>query len=254
MIKRILLLIKRNLEAKKLGLPYFIGIGKLKLPNELIINKKKYDLNYPINDNATAFLVFVEVFLDDCYQLNLLPDEINSILDIGSNMGFTSLKLAAKFNPKILVCYEPNEKLIPLITKNLEKLSQCVIENKGIGKENGLANLNFVERDSEIVTGLTKTSHDASGNVVIESFHSVIKKYGPIDLVKMDCEGAEWEFMTDEAWKDVKYLTMEYHLSLTDPTKNFENLKAGLSLNFLIIKTIPIDNLTGMILAKNKNI
>ena len=36
----------------------------------------------------------------------------------------------------------------------------------------------------------------------------------PVDLVKLDCEGAEWELLRDVApWQRVQQLTMEYHLA-----------------------------------------
>jgi len=34
-----------------------------------------------------------------------------------------------------------------------------------------------------------------------------------VDLVKLDCEGAEWSILSDsKAWKNVGRLAMEYHL------------------------------------------
>ena len=254
MIKRLIILIKRNISANKLGLPFFIGIGRFSLPSEITNRRNTFNLNYPLNDKATSNLVFIEVFLDDCYRLKLLDNKINNVLDIGANMGFASLNMLLTFSPNLLVCYEPNSTLIPVLTKNCSSAKSCVIENKGIGKEEGKAFLDFIERDSEVVTGLTKTHLDKDGTIIIDSFNSIIKKYGFFDLVKMDCEGAEWEFLTEDMWKNVKYLTMEYHLSLDDKSKNLNSLHAGLNLNFNIIKESKIDDLTGMILAKNKSL
>ena len=36
---------------------------------------------------------------------------------------------------------------------------------------------------------------------------------GEVDLVKLDCEGAEWEILEDDAaWRSVRNLAMEFHL------------------------------------------
>lgn len=254
MIKRLATLIKRNIAANKLGLPFFTGIGKFHLPIKITNGISDFKINYPTNDSATSNLVFIEVFLDDCYQLNLLDGKINNVLDIGANMGFASLNILLRFNPDLLVCYEPNPDLIPILTKNCATARNCVIENKGMGKEEGKAFLSFTERDSEIVTGLTKTFLDKDGSTLIDSFNSVVSKYGFFDLVKMDCEGAEWDFLEEGMWKKVKYLTMEYHLSANDEKRDLTSLHKSLSLNFNIIQESKIDSLTGMILAKSKHL
>ncbi len=36
---------------------------------------------------------------------------------------------------------------------------------------------------------------------------------GSVDLLKLDCEGAEWEiFKSAECWKSIRNVRMEYHL------------------------------------------
>jgi hypothetical protein len=47
------------------------------------------------------------------------------------------------------------------------------------------------------------------------SFDTIYKriKSNTIDIVKMDCEGSEWEILNKtKIWKNIKFLTMEYHL------------------------------------------
>jgi FkbM family methyltransferase len=252
MIERLLKLIKRNKTAYSLGLPFFTGIGKFKMPNKVTYRGSTFPIHFPELDLATANLVFIELFLDDCYRLTLIKEPIKKIIDIGANMGFASLKMTILFNPDSIIAFEPNPFLIPFIKKNLSHLNTAIIENKAIGHHDGTANLIFIERENQIVSGLTKTDFEQEGNTEIISFNSVVKKYGPIDLVKMDCEGAEWGFLQDEAWQGVKYLTMEYHLNLDNPKKQKANLIELLNAHFKILADDPIDELTGIILAKNK--
>lgn len=252
MIKRIILIIKRNIKAHRLGISKFLGIGNLRLPAVIKYDKKKYNLNYPTNDLPTANLVFIEVFLDDCYQLGLIKHPIKKIMDIGANMGFASLYMSIFFQPDLLIAFEPNPSLIDYLHNNLRHIPQLHILNKAVGKEDGKANLVFTERMDHLISGLTKTELNNEGTTEIVDFSRIIKEYGPFDLVKMDCEGGEWAFLDDDAWRNVKYLTMEYHLSKDNEDQNSEALYFSLSKNFIILKEYKIDELTGMILAKNK--
>ena len=45
------------------------------------------------------------------------------------------------------------------------------------------------------------------------AFSSITGRHDIVHLVKLDCEGAEWEILEDvAAWQNVRNLTMEYHL------------------------------------------
>ncbi len=53
----------------------------------------------------------------------------------------------------------------------------------------------------------------------MEAFSSVVAKIGCVDLLKLDCEGAEWEiFEAVEAWNRIRSVTLEYHLSAREGT------------------------------------
>ena len=60
----------------------------------------------------------------------------------------------------------------------------------------------------------TRTHRSDEGEIQCVSFaRAVAKLGGTVDLVKLDCEGAEWEILKDEkTWQNVRHLTMEFHL------------------------------------------
>jgi hypothetical protein len=59
----------------------------------------------------------------------------------------------------------------------------------------------------------TKTIKSNIGTIPAISFKRLIQRVGTIDILKIDCEGAEWELLEDiELWKNIKAVTMEYHL------------------------------------------
>ena len=61
---------------------------------------------------------------------------------------------------------------------------------------------------------LTSTRHDPGGSIPQVAFSRALGRIGGrVDLVKLDCEGAEWEIFEDrESWSRVRFVTMEYHL------------------------------------------
>lgn len=252
MIKRINKLFRRNLRAYKLKIPLFLGMAHFKTPSFIAANKKKYKINFPLEDYPTADQVFTEIFLDDCYNLNLIKHPIKTILDIGANMGFSSLYMSILFKPDLIVAYEPNPALIEIIKQNLVN-QKIVIKNQAVGSKKGKVNLVFTERVNNVVSALTKTKTDDNGDTDMVAFSNIVQDFGgQIDLVKMDCEGGEWSFIKDESWKNIKYLTMEYHL--WNEGENKDELYKALNKNFVILKEDLIDDYTGMILAKNKSI
>jgi hypothetical protein len=66
--------------------------------------------------------------------------------------------------------------------------------------------------------------------------------------VKMDCEGAEWEMLEDhESWRQVDYLTMEYHLA---SGQGHDAIGVTLrSVGFAIIEQQPASDF-GLVLAE----
>jgi FkbM family methyltransferase len=49
--------------------------------------------------------------------------------------------------------------------------------------------------------------------VFVRSLASAVEALGGADLLKLDCEGAEWDlFETVDVWRRIAAITMEYHL------------------------------------------
>lgn len=72
-----------------------------------------------------------------------------------------------------------------------------------------------------------------------------------MDLVKLDCEGAEWSILQDRgAWENVGHLTMEYHLFERQQTH--EEIARMVEAAGFTIKFQKIDPNGGFIYASNK--
>ncbi len=191
--------------AKELGC-YFFRRSSFKMPNSVQFQNEQVLISFPQGEKGVKY-AFLDIFLDDVYNILSLKN-INSVLDIGAHIGFFSLAIHKRFPNAIVHAYEPNPELAPYLNKNLSQ-TNVTSYNEGIGLSEGKLSLNLAQ-DS-----VCTTSHEsATGNITQTAFSMAIERLGGhVDLVKMDCEGAEWSFLVDHtAWLKVKQLHMEFHL------------------------------------------
>ena len=250
---RIKLFIKRFKNSRKFGL-FFFGAKNFSVPKKIKLNNKTINLCLP--DEFGIKITFIEIFFDDVYELEWIKNfsikkeiKIESIIDIGGNCGLTSLLFRKYFPDSIINCYEPNYEL----KKYLDHSSFHGDFNyfiEAVGNKSGKVKLNINNEESI----LSKISNNKKGSTVLIPFKETLKRFKnkSIDIVKLDCEGSEWEILKDkESWKKVKFLTMEYHLG-----KNNNDHKRILSflddIGFKKITDLSTSNADyGMVLAYN---
>lgn len=82
----------------------------------------------------------------------------------------------------------------------------------------------------------TRSTVDANGSVPAVAIRKVIDRIGgSVDFVKIDCEGAEWRLWQDyESWKNVKYLSAEYHLQKNHSHDEAGSIVADLGFKILV--------------------
>ena len=256
-MKRFKLLINRFFCARRFSL-FFFGVKYFKIPKNLSLNGENISLDLPTEYGIKNS--FIEIFLDDAYQLAFIKKlakqneiEINSILDIGGNCGLTSLLSRYYFPKSVINCYEPNPYLRNYLLNN-SKVGNFDFFTEAVGYKSSMVHLNIDEEESILSTistnkiGITK---QISFKKAVDRF-----KFDNIDIVKMDCEGSEWEILRDlNSWKKVKFLTMEYHLDKNNLNHfkivNFLD-KIGFRLISKIDQSKNVDY--GMALAYNSSI
>jgi FkbM family methyltransferase len=161
-------------------------------------------------------VAFVELLLDDCYGLRRLVrrrEGVATILDVGANVGLFGLAARVAFPQATIHCYEPNAALEPYLAHQA-KIARCDYFLEAVGRETGRVSLTC--RSGESV--LTSSRADPEGDIQQIALRNTLDRLGgSADLVKMDCEGAEWEMFEDvAAWRNVRFLSLEYHLKSGD--------------------------------------
>ena len=183
-----------------------------------------------INDAATN-TSFIDIFLDDIYGCRFFKDHLHavkSVIDIGANQGLFTLAAENFFNAKIH-SYEPNPEIINNLKYHCEQINTTYY-NEAVGLKDGRVNM-IIAKDS--LHG--QTSLDSQGTIPQISLRTAVNRMNnSVDLLKLDCEGAEWEILKDiNSLQFVKAITLEYHI---DEGKSHESIKNILTAaNFEIV-------------------
>ena len=166
----------------------------------------EHQLHLPKDHGAT--IAFLDILLDDCYGLRAFPGEVAAVLDIGAHAGLFSLAARMRFPAAQIHAYEPNPHMYSFLVQQAEVA--CVsLFGEAVGLSEGRVTLDFGEDSVQ-----TRVVHDPHSAIRCASFAEAVARLSKVPiLVKLDCEGAEWEIFRDTAtWRAVRFLTMEYHL------------------------------------------
>ena len=177
-----------------------------------------------------------------------------SVLDVGAFVGDSAVLFAA-MGAKRVVAVEPSPWAYQVAERNIEinGLSNVVTLVKcAVTKEDG----KVLMVPSGKTTGGFRISSSTTGDVPIPTctLDSLIEKYGPFDVVKMDCEGCEHESIPySRRIGEVKEVLMEYHGGYEDIVKKLreEGFRVAFSRSVAVPKVCgkPLDPKLGYIYA-----
>jgi FkbM family methyltransferase len=231
-LKRFTLLCRRFLRAQEFGVR-FVGTRKFVLPQSIRWRDRSLRIFAP--DEAGLAWDFINLALDDDYGLREFREKPKTVIDVGANVGLFSIFAAHYFAPATFHAYEPNPRVIPYTAKNLQPVGVTLF-NEGIGRVFGFATIQDRGESRYAHTLLTES---ASGNVPIIPLTEAVERMGcEVDLLKLDCEGAEWDiFQEPRAFERIRNIRMEYHLIQGHSVRDLKRIVAD--LGFRIDRWIP---------------
>ena len=247
-LKVIIRVLKRFLKSRALGF-IFIRTKGFTPPKELTLNRKKCELFLPLN--GTYAELFRDILLDDEYFLSKLPiSKIQNIADVGANLGIFAIAARIQFPTSIIHSYEPNNENLKYLNSNGHSFNFSVY-NEAVSLLEGRGCL----RRSSSHDTAAHLEVKQNGEIIISNLQKIINRFPnkKIDLLKLDCEGSEFEILKDfKELKRVQYLVMEYHLPAIKSAEQFENLMQLLRDNkFEVLSHFNRNICLGVILAKN---
>lgn len=148
-------------------------------------------------------------------------DETSLCIDLGANVGKIS-EIFALTSAKVL-SYEPDPWAFGKLKERLSKFENVELHEAAVGTESGEAILyrapNF-EKDREKLSlgaSLAKGSNGENFSVKLYDVRQLLKNLGqPVDILKIDIEGAEIDMMNalindDALLKKIRYVFVETH-------------------------------------------
>jgi len=161
-------------------------------------------------------IVAKETIIDDDYRLRLLqPTDIQPgrlILDVGAGVGDWAVFAASKFPGAKIVAIEPNPDQYRLLQLNikLNQVKNIIAYNLAVGTKKNY----YLSVPSSSVHASTMKIDKPGKRMTVAGRRLDSFIAGPVDLVKIDCEGAEIDILKSisaEKMKLIGRFLIEYH-------------------------------------------
>jgi FkbM family methyltransferase len=171
-----------------------------------------------------------------------------SILDIGANIGITSILFATKFPNSTIHAFEPLKENFNILKNNINNYPNITAHPYGLGNKDEHVKMyrsnnphNFAAWS--MYDQLDNVDPDPSNSTIIEikDAHTVLSELGrnKFDLIKIDTEGAEYPIIKsigDDTLINTKFITGELHNN-----NDYEFLSYLKSLGFNIRTNIKLN-------------
>lgn len=181
-----------------------------RVPPRLRVGRRIVELQILDEDGVGAD--FITCVLRNTYGLRHQLAEIRTIVDVGASFGFFSLAARARYPDAAIHAYEPNPRILPLLRANTAGFG-VEIHPDALGAQDGTVNL--IDDGPSDQARIGDPENDAPVCQVPQvSLETVLRLAGGrIDLLKLDCEGAEWEILKSaNGWQSIRNIRLEYHL------------------------------------------
>ena len=186
-----------------------------------------------IKNNPNLYNICIEEYFSDD-QWDMINFENRHVIDVGANIGDTTLYFA-KENAKV-IGFEPVKHLYELGIKNISlnpKLKENIIFiNKAVGGQRG-------KLDIRSQTTKTYINTEDTYQIEVITVKDILNEYNfPADILKMDCEGCEFEIILNEDLTMFNDIIFEHHSKQVG--KDYKPLIKKLENDGFKINTYPV--------------
>ncbi|SHI83105.1 FkbM family methyltransferase [Algibacter luteus] len=199
-----------------LGPIQFISLlfkNKFKKQHLIALNVKGYNNPIYLRANTSDFKIFKQIFLEEDHNIDI-DFPVKSIIDAGSNCGYSVLYFAKKFENALIIAVEPDESNFNMIKKNTSAYNNVKGIHGGVWSKTSHLSIRN-KKAGKWAFQVQEVSED-EGEFKGYSINDIMKLYQleSIDFLKIDIEGSE-KIVFTENYSDwlskTKYGIVELH-------------------------------------------
>ena len=218
------------------------NIRKISKVNNYFVIKLKNNTIFQIR-NFMDLWTLIETYVNNDYQkygTNIGSSWI--IIDIGAAFGDFTVLAAQKSPLNQIIAVEPLPSSLKLLRQNIKSnhLKNINIFSGGISSVRNKINISEDNKNY----GHSQTSKKSPLTASAISLNKLFSKYKILhcDLIKCDCEGAEYDIflnLSPKTYQKIDRIVMEYHLFDSNSYRKFKLLKSIFKKNNYQLKVFP---------------
>lgn len=166
-----------------------------------------------------------EIFAEDCYRLSWLLGPLMhrpiQVIDVGGHVGTFSVRLAQVHKDARVTAFEPSPTTAAYLRRNIAQngvAGRVTVVERALAGSTGHAIFDDNGAGSGLNALLSARTGGGTGTgteVETISFDDAVAAVGaPVDVVKIDCEGGEYDLVLNsspESWASVQRVVIEHH-------------------------------------------
>ena len=184
------------------------------------LSQRILDFEVKCLDAHSLRYLYREIFVNEEY---LFPSDTESpvIFDCGANIGMATLFFKWLFPRSRITAFEPDPTTFQVLCRNVEenRLSHVAVHNVALWKEDGAVPFFVPEDRPGSLAMSTNRSRSRGKQIIVPSRKLSGYVNGPIDLLKVDIEGAEHQLLCDLVnsgkLEQVRQMIIEYHPNIS---------------------------------------
>lgn len=169
-----------------------------------------YDKNFHYHIGSAFYTTYKELFEKNIYEFK--PSNSKPIIiDCGANMGLSVLYYSKTFPNAEIFAFEPDQSVLPFLEKNIleQQLTNVTLYKKAVWNKEEVLTF-YTDKN---MGGRIGVEYRDQTPIKIQAVRLKDFINQPIDMLKMDIEGAEYEVLKDcvEVLHYVNNIFLEYH-------------------------------------------
>lgn len=217
------------------------------LKGEYIVYNIRGGLKLFLRSKTSDFSVFNDLWLGGVYDAPEIPwKNLRNVIDIGGHIGIFALYVAAQSKNANVISYEPEPSNIDAFHKSIEAsglTDRVIVEPQGVAGEEGQLQMHVMPGRGEQNSIFRQTENSQPISVHVTTLAKAFEKHNiaHCDLLKVNCEGAEYDMfygLSDEYFKRIDRIVMNYHLFSLDPKHRPDVLKSFLESKGFVVRKL----------------